>query len=87
MPVETLREQPCQALVSKHFLASAIVWVLVSAEGMGPKVGQFLDGLSFGLCFFVCLFVCLGFLGGVVLLLLLFVLFGFVVVVVVVVLI
>jgi hypothetical protein len=34
--VETLKEQPYRTLDSKCFLASAIVWGLVSANGMDP---------------------------------------------------
>lgn len=54
---EPLREQPYQAgsrqQANKHFLESAIV--LVSADGMDPKVGHSLDSLSFSLCSIFCL--------------------------------
>jgi hypothetical protein len=43
---ETLRGQPYQAPLCKLILASAIVF----ADGMDPKVGQSLGGLSFSLC-------------------------------------
>jgi hypothetical protein len=36
MQVESLSEQPYQVPVSKHFLATAIVSGLVSADGMDP---------------------------------------------------
>jgi hypothetical protein len=42
------------AIVSKHFLASAILESLVAAYGMDPQVGQFLDDLSFCLCSTFC---------------------------------
>ena len=46
-----LRDQLYQALVCKHLLASETVWGLLSAEGMEPKVGWSLGGLSFSLHF------------------------------------
>ena len=46
---ELLRGQLHQALVSKHFFASAIV--LVSVDEMDSKVRQSLEGLFFSLCF------------------------------------
>jgi hypothetical protein len=48
---EPLRGQPCQALVCKHILPSAIVSGFGgSVDGMDPKVGWSPDGLSFSLC-------------------------------------
>jgi hypothetical protein len=44
--LESLREHPCQAPVCKHNRVSAIVLDFVSADGMDPKFGRSLDGVS-----------------------------------------
>ena len=51
---QPLRRHPYHALVSKHFLSSAIVTGYDGCIWMDPQVGQSLFGLSFRLCSTLC---------------------------------